>query len=167
MTTLHAQPYSLDAQGFYFTDIAEYEVKFEANRDSFGSPVEEYEIQFIDGDRSELFSALKIDQSSLELWFDEVEDLDEREQAALAYLTGCLGMDVNEALVQVEDVSLFTGTTKDYAEDYFDDMYPDLPESLRNYIDMESFAHDLELNGDIYELRFGGIDYVVTNHNSL
>jgi hypothetical protein len=46
----HAQPYSLDAQGFYFTDMNECQAKFDANRDCFGLLVEEYEIQFINGD---------------------------------------------------------------------------------------------------------------------
>ena len=168
MTTLHAQPYSLDAKGFYFTDLADYEIKFEANRDSFGATVEEYEIQFIDGKGAELFSDLKIDQGTIELWFDRIEYLDEREWAALAYLTGlCLGMDVNDALEVVDDVCLYEGNVKEYAEEFFDEIYPDLPEGLRNYIDIEAFSRDLEINGDVYEFRFEGATYTVTNHNSL
>ncbi|WP_413438190.1 antirestriction protein ArdA [Sulfuriferula sp. GW1] len=168
MTTLHAQPYSLDAMGFYFTDLADYETKFEANRDSFGAPVEEYEIEFIDGEGGELFSGLKIDQSTLDIWFDRVEELDKHERAALAYLTGeCLCMDVNGALVTIGDVCLYEGSAKEYAEEFFDEIYPDLPEGLRTYIDIEAFARDLELGGDIYEFRFEGTDYVVTNHNAL
>lgn len=168
MTTLHAQPYSLDAKGFYFTDLADYEIKFEANRDSFGATVEEYEIQFIDGKGAELFSDLKIDQGTIELWFDRIEDLDERERAALAYLTGeCLGMDVREALDQIDDVCLCEGEVKDYADAFFDELYPGLPEGLRTYIDIAAFSRDLEMNGDVYSFSFEGIHYVVTNHNAL
>ena len=168
MTTYHAQPYSLDATGFYFDNLDDYEAKFEANKDSFGAPVEEYEIQFIDGAGAELFKALGIDQSTLKIWFDHAESLDKNEQAALSYLTGeCLGMSPHDALDTVDDVCLFEGAIKDYAEEYFDEVYPDLPEALRHYIDMEAFARDLDLNGDVYGFRFGGTDYVVTNHNAL
>jgi len=168
MTTYHAQPYSLDATGFYFDSLDDYEAKYEANKDVFGAPVEEYEIQFIDGAGAELFNALGIDQSTLELWFDRAEDLDKNEQAALSYLTGeCLGMDPYDALDMIDDVCLFEGTAKDYAEEYFEEVYPDLPQTLRNYIDIESFARDLELNGDIYEFNHEGTVYVVTNHNTI
>lgn len=168
MTTLHAQPFSFDARGFYFHDMTSFEAQFEANKDAFGNHVQEYEFQFIDGDGAELFRALKIDQSTLDVWFDQVENMDEHEQAALAYLTGeCLGMDVIDALETVDEVCLFQGNAKDYAEDVFTEMYPDLPEGLRMYIDIEAFARDLELNGDVYEFRFEGTDYTVTNHNNL
>lgn len=168
MTTLHAQPYSLDAKGFYFADMADYEAKFEANRDRFGSLVEEYEIQFIDGADAELFRDLGIDQDTLDVWFDRVEYLEKNERAALSYLTaGCLNMDVNDALETIDDVCLFEGNIKDYAEEFFDELYPNLPERLRIYIDIEAFARDLELGCDIYEFRFKGSDYVVTNHNAL
>ena len=47
--TLYAQPYDLDAQGFYFTSFEDYETKYNKNCNVYGQPVEEYEIQFIDG----------------------------------------------------------------------------------------------------------------------
>ena len=50
MTQLHAQPYDLAANGFYFETAEEFTVKAKANRNDYGQEVEEYEIQFIDGD---------------------------------------------------------------------------------------------------------------------
>ena len=50
MTQLHAQPYDISAQGFYFDTAEEYRQKAAKNRNDFGGIVEEYEIQFIDGD---------------------------------------------------------------------------------------------------------------------
>lgn len=47
MTTLHATPYNIDATGFYFTDINEYETKATSLVDCCGNLVEEFEIQFM------------------------------------------------------------------------------------------------------------------------
>ena len=44
-TTLYAQPYNLDASGFYFGSMAEYTEKSEGLTDRYGSPVEEFELQ--------------------------------------------------------------------------------------------------------------------------
>ena len=50
MTQLYAQPYDLSAIGFYFETAEEYTAKADALRNDYGEPVEEFEIQFIDGD---------------------------------------------------------------------------------------------------------------------
>ena len=48
---LHAQPYDITATGFYFEDYDDYSAKAAKLRNDYGDPVEEFEIQFIDGDR--------------------------------------------------------------------------------------------------------------------
>ena len=50
MTTLHAQPYDITATGLYFKTAAEYDDKSDSLRNEYGQPVEEFEIQFIDGE---------------------------------------------------------------------------------------------------------------------
>ena len=45
----HATPYDVSAIGFYFKTYDEYVEKAASHRNAHGSPVEEYEIQFIDG----------------------------------------------------------------------------------------------------------------------
>ncbi|MGB7433215.1 MAG: antirestriction protein ArdA, partial [Ahrensia sp.] len=50
MTTLYAQPYNIDANGFYFESAEDYAAKAKDNVDRYGQFVEEYEIQFIDGE---------------------------------------------------------------------------------------------------------------------
>ena len=45
MTRFFAQPYNIDAEGFFFDSEAEFAAKLSAHRDRFGQPVEEYEIQ--------------------------------------------------------------------------------------------------------------------------
>ena len=49
MTTLFAQPYDITIGGFFFETIEDYVAKAAALRNSFGDPVEEFEIQFTDG----------------------------------------------------------------------------------------------------------------------
>ncbi|WP_282091665.1 hypothetical protein [Epibacterium ulvae] len=50
MPKLHAQPYDPDANGCYFESMEDYVSKAKLNRNSFGDVVEEYEIQFVDGE---------------------------------------------------------------------------------------------------------------------
>ena len=67
MATLHAQPYNLDAVGFYFESAEEFTTKAEGLTDCHGLPVEEFEIQFIDGDTgdAQLFEVCGINQTGL------------------------------------------------------------------------------------------------------
>jgi hypothetical protein len=60
MTTLYAQPYDITAIGFSFTTLEEYRKKAGNLTNDYGRPVEEFEIQFIDGNDidAQLFKAL-------------------------------------------------------------------------------------------------------------
>lgn len=167
-TTLYAQPYNMDANGFYFHSYEEYETKSENLRDRFGNVVEEFEIQFIDGDDAELFEACGINQSNLSTWFDEIEDKDEHEKIALYFLTGELGYTLDQAMDKVEDVIIFEGDAKEAAEELFDECYAHtIPENLRFYFDMDKFARDLEIGGDFNEFEFNGTTYTCTNASGI
>lgn len=50
MTTFFAQPYDISATGFYFDSFDDYQAKARASQNDYGQPIEEFEIQFIDGD---------------------------------------------------------------------------------------------------------------------
>ena len=167
-TTLYAQPYNMDAVGFYFHKFEEYETKSENLRDRFGNVVEEFEIQFIDGDDAELFEACGINQSNLATWFDDIEDKDEHEKIALYFLTGELGYNLDQALDKVEDVIIYEGDAKEAAEELFDECYAHtIPENLRFYFDMDKFARDLEIGGDFNEFQFNGTTYTCTNASGI
>lgn len=167
-TTLYAQPYSMDAVGFYFHSMEEYETKSENLQDRFGNPVEEFEIQFIEGDDAELFEACGINQSNLSTWFDDIEDKDENEKIALYFLTGELGYSLDQAMDKVEDVIIFEGDAKEAAEELFDECYAHtIPENLRFYFDMDKFARDLEIGGDFNEFQFNGSTYTCTNASGI
>jgi hypothetical protein len=164
MTILHANPYNIDATGFYFSSAEEFTTKQEALRDRFGAPVEEFEIQYIDGDDSKLFEACRIHQGNLDTWFDDIENLDDQQKAALYYLTDCNGCDLGDALGSLDDVSLYEGSLLDAATELFDEIYlPEVPEAVRNYIDYDAFANDCRLGGDLCEFRFDGATFTVTN----
>lgn len=83
---------------------------------------------------------MKIDQSTLERWFDEVEDLDDNEKATLFFLVDNNGMYLDDAMDKRDEVMLREGTLKEVGEKIFDETYPDLGRSIRMYIDIDSYA---------------------------
>ncbi len=168
-TVLHAQPYSLDAQGFYFADMDDYQAKFDANRDCFGLLVEEYEIQFIEGETADaqLFDAAGINQANLEQFFNEIESLDDHAKPALYFLLE-QGYKLDDAMDKIDEVSLYSGRLADAAEELFDEIYLlEIPGHLHNYIDYKAFARDCECSSDFVEFEFDGETYTCTNANAI
>ena len=167
MTTLHATPYNIDATGFYFTDSMDYETKACIHVDRYGNLVEEFEIQFIDGDAAELFEACGINQTNLNVWFDEIEFLQDFEKAGLYYLVGMAGYELNQALEKIDEPSIYQGELVEAASELFDECYLyTLPENLRYYIDYAKFSRDCEISGDMCEFEYAGINYTCTNSNA-
>lgn len=165
MTTLHAQPYNLDAIGFYFESLGDFETRFENARDSFGLPVEEFEIQFIDGDEgdAQLFEAAGINQATVSQIFDVIEDMDDYQKPALFFLLE-QGYGLDEALEKIDDVMIQEGDLEEAAEQLFDEIYlHQIPENLHSYIDYKAFARDCEFSGDFREFEFAGTTYTCTN----
>ena len=158
-TKLFAQPYNLDAEGFYFESYEEYLTKSQKCRDAFGLPVEEFEIQFIDGDLCNLFSACNINQANLGFWFSEIGDLEEYDQAELFYRCKILNDDPEEAL----RLRGYEGyISQSCARELIDEcgLLDGLSEELQCYFDVESYARNLVLNGDITEFRYEGTIYI-------
>lgn len=162
----YAQPYNLDAQGFYFSTLDEYEEKANHCRDSFGLPVEEFEIMFIDGSREEaqLFSACSVNQANLGQFLAILEDLPEYQQPALFYLCDVQGVNMEEAMEKIDEVCTTEQDLEDYGYDLFFELYGhDIPESLHCYIDTKSFCRDLEIGGDVCSFEFAGTTHLCTN----
>jgi hypothetical protein len=159
----HATPYDITAAGFYFHDYEEYLAKAENHRNRFGDPVEEYEIQFIDGNNYTLFDRLGINQGNLERWFDDFEEIDGDEFIKAVYLAEYLGYDMDTILDRLDDIHLFEGTATEYAEQYLEDtgMLAEIPEHLRFYFDTEAFARDMLYGGDIDEVTIDGTNYII------
>ena len=167
MIILHASPYKIDATGFYFTDINEYKTKAKSLVDRYGNLVEEFEIQFIDGDDVELFEACGINQVNLNQWFNEVEFLQHDEKVSLNYLVGVAGYSLDQALLKTDEPSLYQGNLLDAATELFDECWlPIIPDSIRFYIDYDKFARDCQYAGDLTEFNYAGATYTCTKANS-
>jgi len=168
MCILYANPYNIDAKGFYFTSAGEFERKAEDLTDLHGSPVEEFEFDYIEGDNGALFRACGVNQCNLFEWFEDVESLNGQQKAALYYLTDCNGYGLGEGLEMIPEVCLYEGPLLDAATELFDDCYlSEVPQAIQNYIDYQAFASDCRLGGDMYEFEFGGSTWTVINANGV
>ena len=63
-------------------------------------------------------------------------------------------MHLDEAIKRRDEVILHRGSLADYAYELVSDVYPldQLPDLIRNHIDYEIIARDLELNSEVAEL---------------
>ena len=161
MTTLFAQPYDFTANGFYFKSFDEYVTKsFGLN----GANIEEYEIQFIDGEGMDckLFEALNITQCSIEAYFNAVENWEEYQKINVIIAVGECGyrFDIANNSPDDFDVDLYQfDSMKELAEHFVDEgLYGDIPQSIQYYIDYEAIARDLAM--DYAEIRIDGTNYI-------
>ncbi|MES9980938.1 MAG: antirestriction protein ArdA [Candidatus Thiodiazotropha sp. 6PLUC5] len=147
----------MDHTGFYFDSLEAFEEGMEKLE---ARGCEEVEIQFIDGEcgLSKLVSAAGIDQSTVALWFEELDDLDTLEIDQICFLLDC-GHDLEDALTRYEYVNIFHGSAADYAQELIEET-TDIPENLRYYIDYEAIARDMGYNGEIEEIDR---EVIVTN----
>jgi antirestriction protein len=148
--SLYANPYAYEGKGFYFSSFDEYEKKAEK------SGLEEFEIDFIDGDDVEqkLFKGMKVNQSNLEEYFDALDDLDEDDVIKLVILTDDMGYDVEDAMDKLDDLVVYGefDSDKDFAYEYVDgigSLSDALGDNIQNYFDYEAFGRDLRLGGDL------------------
>lgn len=148
-----AQPYSLSAQGFFFTDLADYSAKAAEARDDYGQPVEEFEIQYIDGDDAALFNAVGVSQATLDEWFELLAYLEGHHDGKIiaCHLAGD-GYVMEDLFSCCDDYSLYHGSAADYAEEYVRDCYT-LPEGIVGYIDYALMGRDMILEGTVAEIR--------------
>lgn len=167
----YANPYDMDATGFYFSTFEEYQTKAAANVNRYGAPVEEYEVEVIeapDGLASMLQNA--IHQGNIEATLETFEDLAAEPTyrlAALHYLMDVQSLSLEDALEKLDEVIIRPGTLQDAAYEYADELMDNYntPKEIRNYFDYDAYARDCELGGDWYAFRYDGEDYVILNAN--
>lgn len=164
--TFYAQPYALDARGFYFETAEEFETKYTANL-----PTEEYEIQVIEAP-TWLASLIQKEISQCNIAevieaAEAAEELSESEQAALVYVIEDRSEKLTEAMSQVDDVVIHCGDAEDAAREMLEDSgaFSGAPDLLVQYFNFNSFARDCVLNGDFCEVEHAGKTWTVTNHN--
>jgi len=151
MPKLYAQPYDISAKGFYFETIEEYNQKASRNFNKIGLLVEEYEIQFIDGQDidAELFKAIGINQSNIFDYFDACDkwnDLDKC-KVIIAKVRGVYLFDIKKHCPVNIDIDIYEmDSMRDLAE-YFaaQGLYGNIPTSLQFYIDYDLIARELRM----------------------
>lgn len=152
MTTLHAQPYDISANGFYFESLEEYADKAAKNRNDYGDPVEEYEIQFIDGDHidCDLAKAWGINQANICPYFEACENWDDHDKTVFIIGVGEAGYSFDPATVSPSDFDVdiyHVDSMRELAEQFVDEgLFGDIPEHLANYINMDAIAYDLAMD---------------------
>ena len=150
--TFYAQPYSLCASGFYFETHLEFAERSTALRDDYGQTVEEFEIQFIDGQAidAELFRALGINQGNIGRFIERAEEWEEHQKRLLVIAAGELGERIDLDSVDPDDfdIDIYEGLTmRELAEQFVDEgLFGDIPEHLAGYIDYEAIARDLAMD---------------------
>ena len=161
MTTLFAQPYDFTANGFYFHSLDEYITKsFNLN----GPEIEEYEIQFIDGEGIDckLFEALNITQCNIGAYFEANENWDEEQKLKAIIAVGECGysFDLLSNNPDAFDVDIYQlDTMRELAEQFIAEGYfGHIPEPLIWYVDYEAFARDLAM--DYAQITIDGTRYI-------
>ena len=152
MTELFAQPYDLSAQGFYFRTAEEYAEKAAKTRNDYGQPVEEYELQFIDGESidAHLFEALGVNQCTFPQFLEACDAWDDRQKKKAIIAVGeCgYGFDVKSGDPDEFDVDIYElDSLRELAEQFVDHgLFGEIPALLQNYIDYDAMARDLAMD---------------------
>jgi len=157
---LFAQPYNIDAHGFYFKSADEYRAAASRLKDGFGNAVEEFEIQLIDGEGidCDLAKAWNLTQASFAAYLDAASTWQDHEKTAFIIAVGECGYDFDPARVDPNDfdVDLYhLNTLKDLAIQFVEDgLLGEIPERLQYYFDYDALARDL--SADFSETRIAG-----------
>ena len=164
MIKLHAQPYDISANGFYFETAEEFQAKFKDNKNDYGDPVEEYEIQFIDGEDIDvdLQKAWGLNQANYADYLDAASDWDEDQKRRYIIAVGECGYSHEQVADDPDqiDITLYEcESMKELAEQFVDEgLYGEIPKSLEFYIDYEAIARDLSI--EYSEITIAGTHYI-------
>lgn len=163
MTQLFAQPYNINATGFYFETIDEYNQKYTNNHDEYGQFVEEYEIQFINGDSidAELFKKLSISQCNINLYLEKIEEWDDRQKVQILIASEC-SCDIDLKTIDPDDfdINLYEmSNLRELAEQFVNEgLYGEIPENIIKYLDYNKIVRELSF---VYtETRIDNVNYV-------
>lgn len=152
MPELFAQPYDISAQGFYFHTPEEYQEKSAKTRNDYGQPVEEYELQFIDGESidAKLFEALGVNQCNFPQFLEACDAWDDQQKQKVILAVGECGysFDLKSGDPDDFDVDIYElNSLRALAEQFVDEgLFGDIPERLQNYLDYDAIARDLGMD---------------------
>ncbi len=157
---LYAQPYNMDAEGFYFRTAEEYVQQAKNLTDRFGQPVEEFELQFIDGELidCELAKAIGINQANCSRFLELAEEWRDHEKIRFIIAVGECGCSFNIESDDIDqlDVDIYEeDSMRDLAIRFVEDgLFGEVPEAFQFYIDYDAIARDLAV--DYGEITIAG-----------
>jgi len=153
MTLLfYAQPYDISAEGFYFRDFEEYTKRATVAKNQHGDKVEEFEIQFIDGDQidCELAKAWSINQANIARFIAVADEWDEEEKICFILAIGECGYSFDPDTVNLSDFEIDVhrvDSMHDLAIEFVEEgLFGDIPERFQFYIDYDAIARDLSID---------------------
>ncbi len=164
MTQLFAQPYDISATGFFFESMEEYDSKSGKLRNAYGEPVEEFEIQFIDGEDIDcaLFRSLGVHQGDIDAYFEAVDEWDDHQKINTILAVGEAGysFELGKDSPDQFDIQIYeVDSMKELAEQFLEEgLFGEIPESIKFYIDYEAIARDLAM--DYAEAVIAGTHYI-------
>jgi antirestriction protein len=150
--TLFAQPYDISAKGFYFRNAEAYEVLATEAVNDYGQKVEEFEIQFIDGEDIDtaLAKAWSLSQCNFAAYLDAVEDWDEDRKRRYIIAVGECGYSHDQVADDPDgaEIDIYEANTlRELAETFVDEgLFGEVPESFQHYIDYDAIARDLSMD---------------------
>ena len=149
MSTFFAQPYDISARGFFFETAEVFEERVASATNRYGLPVEEFEIQFIDGEMIDaaLAEALDVHQGNIADYFEcEAAWSDHQKRAVIIAIGECgYGFDLATGDPDDFDIDIYAvGSLRELAEQFVDEgLFGDIPAHLAHYIDYDAIARDL------------------------
>ena len=164
MTKLYAQPYDISAIGFYFETVEEFNIQASKLRNSYGQPVEEFELQFIEGEGIDaaLFKALSVYQGNFLAYLEAVTEWSEEEKIKVIIAVGEAGykFDLDKDTPDQFDIDLYElDNLKDLAEQFVEEgLFGEIPANIQNYLDYDAIARDLGM--DYSEVTIDDRNYI-------
>lgn len=152
MTILFAQPYDITTEGFYFKSVRQYTAKAEKLVNAYGHPVEEFEIQFIDGENidAELFHALNVHQGNFPAFLEAVTDWEDDDKIRVLIAVGDAGyhFELGKDSPDQFDMDLYEmDSLKELAYHFVEEgLCGEIPRSIQYYIDYDAIASDLGMD---------------------
>jgi antirestriction protein len=168
MTTFYAQPYDISATGFYFDTEDQYQAKIRTIKNDYGQTVEEFEIQFIDGETidAQLTEAIGINQANICQAMELIDEWSDDQKVRAIIAVGECGYSFNSKRFDPDhiDIDLYEiDSLRDLAMQFVDDgLFGEIPERISMYLDYEMIARELacdysmiSIDGTNYAYRCG------------
>ena len=152
MTLFCAQPYDVSASGFYFRSRAEFDALRLACRGDTGLPVEEFEIQFIDGEVLDAYfaDAFGLNQASVFRIIELIEEWNEDQKRRFIIAVGECGYSFDSDTVDTDDfeVEIYADISlRELAMQFVDEgLFGEIPERIQGYLDYDAIARDLGMD---------------------